>query len=115
MNTDNHPYLEFTPAMAYFVSSVYRVENTVTVRDLRESVFPLLVNVGESDEEIAAVAAKIQRRFEAMRHSITGDMLHFVGMPDEAAVEYSTALRIDPEEKNWLNPIWQRDRPPNLK
>jgi spermidine synthase len=114
-NTDNHPYLEFTPAMAYFVSSVYRVENTVTVRDLRESVFPLLVNVGESDEEIAEVAAKVQRRFDAMSHSITGDMLHFVGMPEKAAIEYGTALRIDPEEKNWLNPIWQRDRPPSMR
>lgn len=114
-NSDDHPYLEFTPAMAYFVSSVYRVENTVTVRDLRESVFPLLVNVGESDEEIAEVAAKVQRRFEAMRHSITGDMLHFVGMPEKAAIEYGTALRIDPEEKNWLNPIWQRDRPPTMR
>ncbi len=114
-NTDNHPYLEFTPAMAYFVSSVYRVENSVTVRDLRESVFPLLVNVGDTDEQIAAVAAKIQRRFEAVHHSITGDMLHFVGMPEEAAVEYRTALRIDPEEKNWLNPIWRRDRPPSMR
>jgi spermidine synthase len=114
-NTDDHPYLEFTPAMAYFVSSVYRVENTVTIRDLRESVLPILLNVGETDEEIAAVAARIRRRFEAMHHSITGDMLHFVGMPEEAAVEYRTALRIDPEEKNWLNPIWRRDRPPSLR
>ena len=114
-NSDDHPYLEFTPAMAYFVSSVYRVENTVTVRDLRENVFPLLVNVGETDEEIAAVAAKIEKRFEAMHHSITGDMLHFVGMPEQAAVEYGIALRIDPEEKNWLNPIWRRDRPPSMR
>ena len=114
-NTDNHPYLEFTPAMAYFVSGRYRVENTLIARDLRESVLPLLVNVGETEEEIAAVAERVQKRFQATHHSITGDMLHFVGMREQATVEYSTALRIDPEEKNWLNPIWRSGRPPHLE
>jgi spermidine synthase len=114
-NSDNHPYLEFTPAMAYFMSSVYRVENTLTIRDLRESVFPILVNVGETDEEIAAVADRVRKRFEATHHSITGDMYHFLGMRERATVEYSTALRIDPQEKNWANPIWRRGRPPNVQ
>ncbi len=114
-NTDNNPYLEFTPAMAYFVSSVYRVENTLTIRDLRENVFPLLVNVGKTAEAIAAVEERIQKRFEATHHSITGDMYHFLGMREQATVEYTTALRIDPQEKNWANPIWRRGRPPNMK
>jgi len=110
-NTDNHPYLEFTPAMAYFVSGTYRVQNTLTIRELRESVFPLLVNVGETEEEIAAVAEKVQKRFEATHHSITGDVLHFLDMREQATVEYTEALLIDPQEKNWLNPIWRRGRP----
>jgi predicted negative regulator of RcsB-dependent stress response len=101
--------------MAYFMSSVYRVENTLTIRDLRESVFPILVNVGETDEEIAAVADRVRKRFEATHHSITGDMYHFLGMRERATVEYSTALRIDPQEKNWANPIWRRGRPPNVQ
>ncbi|MCK5650862.1 MAG: fused MFS/spermidine synthase, partial [Gemmatimonadetes bacterium] len=64
VNTDDHPYLEFTPAMAYFVSRMYRVRNTLAARELRESVFPFLINVGETDEEIASVAEKVQKRFE---------------------------------------------------
>jgi spermidine synthase len=88
LNTDNHPYLEFTPAMAYFESGRYRVENTLTIRDSRESVLPFLVNMGETDEEIAAVAARVQKRFEATYHSISGDMLDFVGMREQAIVEY---------------------------
>ncbi|UCC83603.1 MAG: fused MFS/spermidine synthase, partial [Gemmatimonadota bacterium] len=111
LNTDNHPYLEFTPAMAYFESSRYRVENTLTVRDSRESVLPYLVNMGETDEEIAAVAERVQKRFEATYHSISGDMLDFVGMREQAIVEYNTALQIDPQEKNWLHPIWRDVRP----
>ncbi len=111
LNTDNHPYLEFTPAMAYFASSMYRVENTLTIRELRESVLPLLSNMGESEEEIAAVAERVEKRFEAIHHSISGDMLDFVGMREQALVEYNTALRIDPREKNWLHPIWRDSRP----
>ncbi|NIM50984.1 MAG: tetratricopeptide repeat protein, partial [Gemmatimonadales bacterium] len=111
-NTDNRPYLEFTPAMAYFVSGMYRVQNTLTIRESRESVFPLLVNTGETDEEIAAVAGRIQKRFEATHHSITGDVLYFLGMREQARVEYNKALVIDPQEKNWLHPVWRRGRPP---
>lgn len=110
INTDNHPYLEFTPAMAYFVSGTYRVQNTLTIRELRQSVFPLLVNVGETEEEIAAVAGRVQRRFEATQHSISGDIYYFLGMREQATVEYSTALHIDPQEKNWMHPIWRSGR-----
>ncbi len=96
--------------MAYFVSGTYRVQNTLTMRESRESVFPFLINTGKTDEEIDALAGKIQKRFQATHHSITGDVLYFLGMREEALVEYNTALRIDPEEKNWLNPIWRTGR-----
>ncbi|MGD2215603.1 MAG: fused MFS/spermidine synthase, partial [Gemmatimonadales bacterium] len=111
LNTDNHPYLEFTPAMAYFVSGTYRVQNKVTAWELRESVLPFLVNMGETEEEVAAVAERVQRRFEATQHSIRGDVYNFLDMREQATAEYSTALRIDPQEKNWLHPIWREGRP----
>jgi spermidine synthase len=106
LNTDNHPYLEFTPAMAYFVSRLYRVRNLAAARDLRESVFPLLTNVGETEEEVASVAERVQRRFEAIHHSITGDILLFLGNREQAMAEYNAALAVDPEETNWLNWTW---------
>ncbi|NIN72744.1 MAG: hypothetical protein GTO46_12640 [Gemmatimonadetes bacterium] len=111
LNTDNHPYLEFTPAMAYFVSGTYRVQNKLTAWELRESVLPLLVNMGETEEEVAAVADRVQKRFEATQHSIRGDVLNFLGMREEATAEYRTALQIDPHEKNWLHPIWREGWP----
>jgi spermidine synthase len=106
VNSDDHPYLEFTPAMAYFVSRVYRVRNLEVAREYRESVSPLLVNVGETEEEIASVEERVQRRFEAIHHSITGDIYLFLGRRDQAIVEYRRALAVDPRETNYLNWTW---------
>jgi predicted negative regulator of RcsB-dependent stress response len=78
--------------------------------DSRESVLSLLVNMGESDEEIAAVAERVDTRFEATGHSIGGDILLRLGMKEQAMAEYNTALEIDPAEKNWLNSVWLQVR-----
>ena len=50
MNTDDHPYLEFSPAMAYFMARQYQARNLAALRESRESVFPLLTNVGGGRE-----------------------------------------------------------------
>jgi spermidine synthase len=110
VNSDNHPYLEFTPAMAYFASDVYRIRNLLTLRTWRESPFPLLTNVGETDEEIDAVTEKVRRRFEATHHSIGGDIYATLRRPTEATAEYNRALTIDPQEKIALNPMWRSER-----
>jgi spermidine synthase len=107
INTDNHPYLEFTPALAYFVSDLYWIQNTRNIRDSRENVFPTLVNVGETQAQIAAVAQKVQQRFEAIHHSIGGDILLYLGRRDQAIAEYNAALQIDPGERNWVNSTWR--------
>jgi hypothetical protein len=111
INTDNHPYMEFTPAMAYFAADRYRVSNLTAMRDHRESVLPWLSNTGTTDEEMAAVAERVQKRFAAGHYSIGGDILLSMGREDEALAEYNAALLIDPEDKNWMNSIW-RDRGP---
>jgi spermidine synthase len=108
LNTDNHPYLEFTPAMAYFVSDFYRLRSLETYLERRESVLPLLTNMGDSQEEVAAVRERVQRRFEATQHSLRGDILLFLDMREEAMEEYRTALIIDPGEENWLNTVWEK-------
>ncbi len=109
VNSDNHPYLEFTPALAYFASDLYRVRNLLTMREGRESAAPLLVNLGDSEEEVAAVREGVQRRFEAVHFSIGGDVYATLGRRSEALTEYSKALAIDPLEKIALNPIWRVD------
>jgi len=111
LNTDNHPYLEFTPALAYFVADQYRVRNLVNFRDNRESVLPWVVNMGETEEEREALRDRIQRRYGAVHNSINGDILLFLGQREAAIMEYETALSIDPREKNWLNAIWRYGNP----
>jgi spermidine synthase len=108
MNTDNHPYLEFTPALAYFVSDAYWFQTMRRMRESRESVFPYLINVGETEQQVTAVADKFHTRFEARHHSIDGDILLLMGMQEEAIEEYNRAIQIDPAEKNWMNTIWIR-------
>jgi spermidine synthase len=36
LNTDGHPYLEFTPAMAYFASDMFRIRNMLALREFRQ-------------------------------------------------------------------------------
>ena len=110
VNTDDHPCLEFTPAMAYFASTSYLVRNLTNLRKHRESVLPLLVNLGGSEEEVAAVGERVRRRFEATQHSIAGDVFYYLGRDDRAKGEYDTALLIDPGDKNWANPAWREER-----
>lgn len=110
LNSDNHPYLEFTPAMAYFASDAFRVRNLLALRASRENVIPYLVNVGDTDAEVADVVEKIRRRFEATFHSLSGDMYVTLGQPDKAQIEYNKALAIDPGEEIARNPMWRPRR-----
>ena len=106
MNTDNHPYLEFTPAMAYFYTMSYVTRNLLEFARARESVLPLLTNMGRTEEEIAALTERVRRRFEASQHTLNGDILYYLDRADDARAEYERALSIDPDEKNWGHPVW---------
>jgi hypothetical protein len=111
LNTDNRPYLEFSPAMAFFRAQEYQVRNLAALRERRESVLPLLRNMGETEGDIAAVAESVQRRFEATQHSIEGDVFLALGMIRQAREKYQQARAIDPDDKNWMNPAWLSGAP----
>jgi spermidine synthase len=103
VNTDDHPILEFTPALAYFVADQYTLQNTIRLSKVRQSVLPYLVDTGDTDSATAAVAARVQRRYEATQLSIRGDVYRYLNLPERAEAEYNAALRTDPRETNWLN------------
>ena len=112
INTDNHPLLEFTPAFAYFVADLYKADNMEQMRKQRESVARYLVNLGDTEEEVAAMAERIRIRYQASQHSMRGDVLMTLGRRDEAIIEYNLALAIDPSEPNWMSPVWDEQRDP---
>ena len=107
INSDNHPYLEFSPAMAYFVADLYKAENIQNIRTHRESVGPYLANLGETQEAADALAERVRVRYEATQQSLKGDVLLTLGRQTEAILEYNMALIIDPGDKNWMNPVWR--------
>lgn len=111
VNTDNHPRLEFTPAMAYFVADAFKGLNMTHIHELRESVAPYLANLGGTEEENAEFMDRVRLRFEATQHSLQGDILLALGRREEAIVEYNMALLIDPDDKNWMNVAWDDRRP----
>lgn len=62
LNTDNHPYLEFEPSMTYYLIEEYIEENISSIAPLRQSVWPYLVNVGQTESEIQFVKDELERR-----------------------------------------------------
>lgn len=106
VNTDDHPYLEFTPAWSYFFATRYGAQNMYNFGVARQSVAPWLVNTGDS-ASTAALKARVTRRYEATQHSISGDIYTYLGMRDKAHEEYQAALSIDPDDKNAEHSYWR--------
>jgi len=80
------------------------------IRDHRESIGPYLVNLGATEEAAAAMAARVEKRYEATQQSMRGDVLLTLGRETEAIIEYNLGLLIDPDDKNWMNPVWRETR-----
>ncbi len=110
VNSDNHPYLEFSPAMAYFVADLFKAENIENLRRSREPISDYVVNFGNTEAEAASMAERLEKRYQATQQSLRGDVLLTLGRDDEARIEYNMALLIDPDDKNWMNPVWSGSR-----
>ncbi|MFH1763770.1 MAG: tetratricopeptide repeat protein [Gemmatimonadota bacterium] len=96
------PYLEFTPALALFMAGRYQVQNLARFQESRESVLPLLTNLGEGEEERTAFAERVQKRYEATQYALRGDVLYYLGRREEAREAYTRAMLTDPESQEWL-------------
>jgi len=102
INTDDHPYVEFFGPRGFYTMYTMEeciIQNISSISKFRGSAFPLLTNIGETDEEIITVREKLERWFEATGHSISGQLLAYKGMPERAIVEYGKTLLINPEDK----------------
>lgn len=61
INTDNHPYLEYAPSLAYFQTVDFTRENIVKAAPLRHWPAPYLVNMEQNQTEVLTLLAE---RFE---------------------------------------------------
>ncbi|MGQ9629366.1 MAG: fused MFS/spermidine synthase [bacterium] len=103
LNTDDHPRLEFSIARSWLgltelLQDKMRLENLMGISRLRG--LPPLVNVGETQGEIAAVKERLWRYFSGTGHLIRGHLLEIRGMGKEAVDEYRMVLQINPEDKD---------------
>lgn len=105
LNTDDHPYLEFTPSWSYFLAQRYALQNLNALQMARKSVLPLLVNMGETPNAVAALADSVARRYDATQHSFSGDILFAIGRKEKARQEWATALSIDPGDSSAMRGI----------
>jgi hypothetical protein len=105
LNTDNRPFLEFTPAWSFFIGQRYALQNLTAFQMARQSVLPLLVNMGDQPDAIAAMADSVTKRHEATQHSFLGDIFFALDMRDKAWKEWQAALSIDAGDKSALRGI----------
>ena len=112
LNTDNRPYLEFTPAWSFFLGQRYALGNLTVFQLARQSAYPLLVNTGHSPGEVAAVADSVTKRYEATQHSFKGDIYYSLGMTAKAWQEWRSALSIDAGDKSATRSIARATQPP---
>jgi spermidine synthase len=62
INTDNRPYLEFEPSMGYFLIEKNIKNNISSVAPLRQSIWPYLVNTGQTESEIESIKDELEKR-----------------------------------------------------
>ncbi|HKB52995.1 MAG TPA: fused MFS/spermidine synthase, partial [Ramlibacter sp.] len=108
LNTDDHPYLEFTPAWSYVVALRYALENLTGFEQNRESVVPLLLQTGTPPAAAAAFADSVTRRYEATQHGIKGEILYYLGRKDQAEQEWSIVRSLDSTDAAIERAIWGR-------
>ena len=105
LNTDNRPYLEFTPAWSFFIGQRYALQNLTYFQMARKSVYPLLVNTGDTPQAVTAFADSVARRYEATQHTFKGDIYYSLGDTDKAWKEWRSALSIDKGDKSAMRAI----------
>jgi len=65
LNTDDHPYLEYEPVTSYLAIEDHVRANLTEISPLRQSVWPYLVNTGESAAAREAAQTALAQRIEA--------------------------------------------------
>ena len=106
LNTDDHPYLEFTPAWSYVVALRYALENLAGFQQRRESAVPLLVQTGAPPAAAAAFADSVTRRFDATQHGLRGEILYYLGRKDQAKQEWDIVRSLDSTAAANERAIW---------
>ncbi len=105
INTDNHPYLEFSAPRAWHLDTETWRDNVAILLDYREPVLPYLTNLGKTENEAVTIEEEMLRYFRVTTHNLNGILYSLQGREklQEAITEYERALAILPDNKNSLH------------
>lgn len=95
VNTDDHPYISFSEPRRYAMAA--GLPNLFNVGQAMTRVFPLLTDM---EAEAESLERTLDRKMEAKRYVIRGNIYRRGGMPLEAEAQYRQALGIDPDERD---------------
>lgn len=97
LHTDNHPRMEFFGA--FMGNTTY--PNILGMNKFRKSVIPLLINMGDREDEIKS---QLQQYYSATEYNISGQLFYVSGDFESSLRQYNTALNINPRDENvkWL-------------
>jgi len=96
INTDDHPYLEFSAPKAINLDLETTYQNLSTIYQLRESVFDYLSSIGNSDR-INEVRRNMASYFDASQHTIAGILFYIKGEHEKGLYELRHAMEINPQ------------------
>lgn len=94
IHTDDKPRLEFFGS----IPSDADYKNLRSMQNLRESVSPLLTNIGRTAAERAAVKDKLDTYFKATQHLVRGQIDYARGEYEPAVEKFQTALNLNPND-----------------
>lgn len=100
LHTDNHPRMEFFGTQMGNTTH----PNILGMNKLRKSVYPLLTNIGETEEDVSNIQNLLQRNFRATQYTISGQLFYINGDFENSLRQYSMATSINPRDDNakWL-------------
>ncbi len=100
IHTENHPYLEFSAPKKWRFGRETTIRNLSEISRMRSNILPFLINVGDTDREIAVNKERLSRYFHATHYRIEGILCRMEGTFEEAVGKFRKALAINPEDKN---------------
>ena len=109
INTDNQPFVQFAEARSKAEDPI--TQNLSGLFEYRESVFPLLTNMGDESQDIKA---KVERYYKAWGHVFQGHISLSRKNLEGAIDEYRKARDINPEDGNtvalleWAEALFNR-------
>jgi spermidine synthase len=94
IHTDDRPRLEFFGTIPPDTT----FQNIRSMVKFRESIKPLLMNIGETPEEAVAIRKRLGAYFQATQYLIEGQIEYAQGKFENAVEKFNTALNLNPAD-----------------